>query len=226
MEKVKGMDLLDYLFSIKSMMEQEVIVIVKQIIKALCHLNSLELCHRDIKLENIMIDPETKSIKLIDFGFSSFYQPNKQMTTQVGTPYYISPQILKGEYGKEWDMWSLGIVTFILLTGFPPFRSNNLNEIYRTIISDEIEYQRKVWKNKSSEALNFVQSWLRYNPEERLTPIDALNHPWITQKEESKAYVDYTLYSKWISNKYHTAKLINYRSPEGLRKEIFNILGT
>lgn len=82
---------------------------------------------------------------------------NEQLETQVGTPYYISPQILKGEYGKECDMWSLGVVTFILLTGFPPFKSNNLNQIYHTIITNDIQYERKVWKNKSANALNFVK---------------------------------------------------------------------
>ena len=90
MEKVKGKDLLDFLFSIEILTEAQSANIIKQILKALNHMNSYHLCHRDIKLENIMINPETFQIKLIDFGFSSFYNSRELMHTQVGTPYYIT----------------------------------------------------------------------------------------------------------------------------------------
>lgn len=196
MEKVKGKDLLDFLFGIHTLTEFQAATIVKQILKALSHLNWLNLWHRDIKLENIMIDPETLRIKLIDFGFSSFYNPSIALHTQVGTPYYIAPQILKGEYGKEWDMWSLGVVSFILLTGFPPFRSNNLSEIYRTIITNNIQYDERIWKCKSPESLEFVQHCLTYDPEKRMTPAEGLKHPWIAQTEKEDSIIDGKLFRK------------------------------
>jgi len=195
MELVKGVDLLDFLFSNEKMTEFQASTIIRQLLKALMHLNSLRMCHRDIKLENIMIDPATLHIKLIDFGFSSFIMDKDLLYTQVGTPYYISPQILKGEYGKEWDMWSIGIVWFILLTGFPPFKSNNLKEIYRTIVQNNIEFLPKLWRNKSNFAYSFTRQWLQYNPSERLTPEEALQHPWIVNEKEGSTIDEY-LYSK------------------------------
>ena len=101
MEKAPGMDLLDYLFTSKTMSENTASQIIKQVLKVIQHLNSKNLCHRDIKLENLIIDPETLDIKVVDFGFSGFYNDKEMLHTKVGTPYYISPQVLHGEYSKE-----------------------------------------------------------------------------------------------------------------------------
>jgi calcium-dependent protein kinase len=197
MEKAKGLDMLDYLFSVKTMTEFNAAKIIKQILKWIKHMNSLGLWHRDIKLENIMVDPDTLHVKLVDFGFSRFFREGELLSTQVGTPYYISPQILKGQYGKECDIWSLGILWFVVLTGFPPFKNNNLNDIYKTIISDGIEYENRIWKHKSKESLDFVKKWLWFDPEERLTPTQGLEHPWITQTEDEKSIIDEKLYRKY-----------------------------
>lgn len=214
MEKINGTDLLDYLFAIETLNESQAAFIIKQILKAINHLNSLGICHRDIKLENIMINQETMMIKLIDFGFSSFFPKYEYLYTQVGTPYYIAPEVLKGQYNKEWDMWSLGIISFILLTGSPPFKSNNVPEIYKTIIMNEIEFEKKLWSSKSNEALSFVKRCLVYDPNIRMTPIEGLRHEFILQNVKDSVSID----SQTID------KLANYRSPEGLRKEIFLFL--
>lgn len=197
MEKAKGLDMLDYLFSVKTMTENTASIIIKQVLKSINHMNSLGLWHRDIKLENIMIDPDSLHVKLVDFGFSRFFYEGEILKTQVGTPYYISPQILKGQYGKECDIWSLGILWYVLLTGFPPFKSNNLNEIYKTIISDGIEFERRIWKHKSAESIDFVKKWLIYDPSTRITPTEGLEHPWITQTEDEKSIIDEKLYRKY-----------------------------
>lgn len=101
MEKIKGTDLLDFLFKVENLTEFQIAEIIKQILKALNHLNALGICHRDLKLENIMIDSDTMKIKIIDFGFSSFFPKYEYLHTQVGTPYYIAPEVLRGEYSKE-----------------------------------------------------------------------------------------------------------------------------
>lgn len=83
-------------------------------------------------------------------------------------------------------MWSVGIVSFILLTGYPPFKSNDLKSIYRTILTNSIVYERKLWKKKSAEALSFIKGCLTAGPKDRLTPYQALNHEWILRNASVK----------------------------------------
>lgn len=100
MEYVHGMELFDYIFE-NRMKESEAAEIIKQLVQCVNYLNSKRICHRDLKLENMVINPETFQIKVLDFGFSCFYTPSVSMKTRVGTPYYIAPEVLVGEYGPE-----------------------------------------------------------------------------------------------------------------------------
>ena len=101
--------------------------------KTIKYLNDLQIWHRDLKPENIMINPETLHIKIIDFGLSAFYTSNEGLTTTVGTPYYVAPEVLNKSYGKEWDMWSIGIITYVLLVGVPPIQAKTLPLLFRKI---------------------------------------------------------------------------------------------
>jgi len=83
-----------------------------------------------LKPENIIYDSNLKKIKLIDFGLSSFFNESCKLNSKVGTPYYVAPEVLKGEYSKECDLWSVGVISYILMTGFPPFGGKTNNEIY------------------------------------------------------------------------------------------------
>ena len=111
-------------------------------------------------------------------------------------------------------MWSCGIISYILLIGSPPFRTNNVSEIYKTIIMDEIAYDKSSWRKKSYEALDFVKSCLTYDKNNRMTPIEGLRHEWILQTDNRRVSID--------SHTVH--RLENYRSPAGLKKEIFLFL--
>jgi serine/threonine protein kinase len=144
-------------------------------------MNSFNICHRDVKLENIMINPETYHVTFIDFGVSSFYFDYKHLNTHLGTAYYIAPEVIKGSYNKECDMWSLGIIAYMILTGNPPFYSNNSMEIYKTILQNKIEFPESEWKDLSKEALEFTKKLLVYDPSKRLTPLEALSHEWIDE---------------------------------------------
>lgn len=110
MELVEGEELFDFIKSKNGVSEQETIQIIRQLLKTLKYLNSKNLCHRDLKPENILIDRNTLNIKLLDFGLASYFQEGKKMTKRVGSPYYIPPEVLAGSYGKEADMWSIGII--------------------------------------------------------------------------------------------------------------------
>ena len=133
MEFVEGKELFDYLFDNK-LKETDASDIIKQLLHCINYLNTKSICHRDLKLENIVINPSTLKVKILDFGFSRFYNPEDIMKTRVGTPYYIAPEVLIGEYGPECDMWSIGVIAYIMLAGYPPFHSSKVPKILDKIL--------------------------------------------------------------------------------------------
>ena len=140
------------------------------------------MVHRDLKPENIMVNPETLDIKIIDFGLSAFYNDIDSLKTRVGTPYYVAPEVLDKNYGKEWDMWSIGITTYILLTGVPPIHATTLPELFRRIKNWDLRYMNSDFRELSEESYNFVRKLLRVDVKKRMTPKRALKHKWIRQE--------------------------------------------
>lgn len=111
LEFVPGKTLLDHVIENYKLDESETCYILKQILKTIKYVHSKNIIHRDLKPENMMIDPKNSSIKLIDFGLSSFYNESQSLMTKVGTPYYVSPEVLLGNgYSKETDIWSVGVI--------------------------------------------------------------------------------------------------------------------
>ena len=132
-------------------------------------------------MENIIVHPHTKNIKLLDFGFSCYWDESQPLLEKVGTPYYIAPEILGGEgYGPEIDMWSIGVIWYILLTGKPPFYAKKVESICNKIAFQEPSYDD--WDHLSKESKDFVKNLLIKNPSERMTPEQALKHPWINNE--------------------------------------------
>jgi len=122
--------------------EKDAAMIFKQIMNAVCHCHSLNICHRDLKPENLLfLNSSNDSLKVIDFGLSRIFDENNhQMKTKVGTAYYVSPEILQGDYDEKCDIWACGVILFILLTGEPPFNGENDNEIYRRISKKKFSF--------------------------------------------------------------------------------------
>lgn len=129
------------------MTEQETASIISEILRTLKYLHKYNLVHWDLKPENIIYDSKSKKIKLIDFGLSSYFNDKIKLNSKVGTPYYVAPEVLKGEYSKECDLWSVGVITYILMTGFPPFGGKNNNEIYRSILKCNVTYYAEEWEH-------------------------------------------------------------------------------
>jgi calcium-dependent protein kinase len=134
-EYVDGSDLSDYITESIKIGEEKTIKILQQICSTINYLHSIHICHRDIKLDNIMVNPDTLEIKLIDFGFSTKFSDRERLKGKIGTPYYVAPEIIKGFYGKECDMWSIGIMTYYMLVGDPPFNAESDNELFENIVS-------------------------------------------------------------------------------------------
>ena len=134
------------------------------------HLHDLGVVHRDLKPENILFNENRETVKLIDFGMSKILQDeNALMNTKLGTPYCISPEVLTGKYDKGCDMWSIGVITFVLLTGEPPFCGRNAAELFKKIKTCDYDFVQPIWQSTSRVAQKFIQALIEPNVEQRLT---------------------------------------------------------
>lgn len=142
--------------------EEDAKNLVMKILKAIKHLHDKDICHRDIKPENLLykkpsIDSE---IKLIDFGLSRFLKGDEKLKNKVGTPYYVAPEVLAGSYDKRCDMWSIGVITYILLCGYPPFHGNGNQEIFNKIKKLNYHFYVEDWEDISLNAKDFISKLL------------------------------------------------------------------
>ena len=136
-----------------------------------------QICHRDLKPENFLFqeDSNDSEIKLIDFGLSKRFgsmvqtQTKVKLQTIVGTPYYVAPEVLSGDYDSSCDIWSLGIILFILLCGYPPFEGDNNKEIFKNVLKQKLKFEDKDWKNISAEAKDLITKMLDKDPKTRIT---------------------------------------------------------
>ena len=179
MEEAKGISLLSFLKSVPNHRVDELRAkrIFNQIISALAYIHKNNICHRDIKLDNIIID-DCLNIKLIDFGFGIHFKSlDTKLKLFCGTPNYMPPEIIKKVeyYGPAADMWSAGIVLFHLLCGTFPFRGSNEKELFTKICNGTFQ----VPNNVSVSAHNLIQKLLTVNPQKRITAEGALKHEWI-----------------------------------------------
>ena len=118
-------------------------------------------------------------IKLIDFGLSTYARKGRIMRTRVGTPFYVAPEVIKGEYQKSCDMWSIGVIAYVLLCGYPPFYGDDNEEIFQKIESVDFNYPIEDWASISPNAKDFINKLLEANPKKRMTPYEAMNHTWL-----------------------------------------------
>merc|ERR1719230_1130672 len=155
------------------------------VLLALNYIHSHGVVHRDIKLENFLYDKKgSDHLKLIDFGFSKIWDPNIKMKVSCGTLSYVAPEVLDQNYTSQCDLWSLGVIAFILLSGYMPF-SGAEGEQAASILKGSYKLKPHKWNNVSPEALKFVQCLLQVDPERRLTADTALNHPWLDKRYQS-----------------------------------------
>ena len=158
--------------------------IITSLLDAVAYLHSNDIVHRDIKLENIFFVSEQKgTIKLIDFGLSRHHKKDEApMTNIVGTDYYMAPEVIKGKYDRSCDIWSIGIVTYILLSGYPPFNGDTNKEVFDSISRGRfVLFPAQSWSNKSGLVKDFITCLLRKDPRSRFTVQEALMHPWIAR---------------------------------------------
>ncbi|KAK9054085.1 hypothetical protein SSX86_025162 [Deinandra increscens subsp. villosa] len=146
---------------------------------AFCHLQGV--VHRDLKPENFLFTSkdENSPLKAIDFGLSDFVKPDERLNDIVGSAYYVAPEVLHRSYSTEADVWSIGVIAYILLCGSRPFWARSESGIFRAVLKANPSFDEVPWPALSSEAKDFVKRLLNKDPKKRLTAAQALCHPWI-----------------------------------------------
>lgn len=187
LERMSGGELFDRIVAKLYYNEKEARDTCKILISAIgyCHQNNV--AHRDLKPENLLLRSEDNDsdVKIADFGFAKkVFIPNS-LTTQCGTPGYVAPEILEGlAYDTKADMWSVGVILYILLGGYPPFIEKNQRDLFRKIRNGDYEFHDEYWGTVSSDAKELISSLLCVKPTERLTAEQALRNKWICAGDE------------------------------------------
>merc|ERR1719291_1099120 len=186
MELCSGGELFDKIIESGHFTEVQAAILMQQIVKAIFYMHENHVCHRDLKPENFLFmtkDPIEKNLlKIIDFGLSCKFETNQVLTTKAGTPYYVAPQVLAGKYDHLSDLWSLGVIMYVLLCGYPPFHGDTDADVLAKVRLGNFSFAAADWKNVSDDAKELIRLLLKMNPKDRYTAEQALNHAWVKDK--------------------------------------------
>ncbi|TMS18738.1 death-associated protein kinase 2 [Larimichthys crocea] len=193
LELVSGGELFDFIAEKENLLESEAIEFMEQILEGLGFMHSKNIAHFDLKPENIMLSDKVSphpNIKLIDFGLAHHFHQGEEYRSTSGTPQYIAPEVINCDpLSTAADMWSIGVITYILLSGLSPFQDDTNEGTLRNIIAMNYEFDEQCFSMTSSMAKDFIQKLLVKDPNERMTAEECLLHPWIkpiTRKQVAK----------------------------------------
>jgi len=180
MEVCSGGELFERITAKGHFSEAEACDVFNQIMHALYYCHSFNICHRDLKPENFLYlnGADDSPLKVIDFGLSKISQANNVMTTRAGTPYYIAPEVLQGKYDQSCDIWSAGVILYILLCGYPPFYGDSDRQILESVKKGKFAFDGEEWDGVSKEAKDLITKMITL-PTKRLTAAQVLEHPWM-----------------------------------------------
>jgi calcium-dependent protein kinase len=225
MEECKGGQLFKkiQLKNIIKMTEKEIAKIFKEIMIAVNYLHNRGICHRDLKPENILFlnNEENSPIKLVDFGLGKIFGDygklyNNEMKNTVGTIYYMSPEVLKGKYDQFCDIWSCGVILYLMLSGKLPFNGKNDDEIFDKILEMKVEFPEKEWKNIDKDAIDLIKKML-CNVSDRLNAQQVLNHVWVQKNAPNP---------EGFIEKVNKKTIKNYSSFNKIKKSVINFISS
>jgi len=188
MELVKGGELFDKIVDRGQYSEKDACNIVKQMVAAVQYMHDHGVCHRDLKPENLLCsgDDEEELVRIADFGLSKIFEHGEELKTACGTPDYVAPEVLECKpYDMAVDMWSVGVITYILLCGYTPFYANTHQELFQKITSLEYDFPSPEWDEISTSAKDFIKKLLVKDPMARLTAEQCTLHPWLNTPVET-----------------------------------------
>lgn len=187
MELCEGGELFDRIVARGHYSERAAAVVTRTIVEVvqLCHKHGV--IHRDLKPENFLFanKKENSPLKAIDFGLSVFFKPGEKFSEIVGSPYYMAPEVLKRSYGPEVDVWSAGVILYILLCGVPPFWAETEQAVAQAILRGALDLKRDPWPIISENAKSLVRQMLEPDPKKRLSAQQVLDHPWLQNTKKA-----------------------------------------
>ncbi|XP_060177133.1 calcium-dependent protein kinase 20-like [Lycium barbarum] len=181
MELCAGGELFDRILQRGHYSEKKAAELARVIVGVVEACHSLGVMHRDLKPENFLFvnEQEESPLKTIDFGLSVFFKPGETFSDVVGSPYYVAPEVLRKHYGLECDIWSAGVIIYILLSGVPPFWDESEQGIFEQVLKGELDFASEPWPAISESAKDLVRKMLVRDPKKRLTAHEVLCHPWV-----------------------------------------------
>lgn len=184
MDLCTGGELLEAILKNGCLNESQAAGFMKQILAAVVYLHSNKIIHRDLKLENMLLETQFSTrLKLIDFGAATNFTPGKPLGFRIGTVNYIAPEVLKKKYTEKCDVWSCGVLMYVLVSGRLPFATKEKAETVKLIQKAKYPLSGGVWDLVSSEAKDLISKMLEVNPTKRLSASEAFSHPWFSQIE-------------------------------------------
>jgi len=183
MELCHGGELFERIVRDGRFSEPKAAKVMQQVLRAICYMHKQGIAHRDLKPENLLLqsqDPiEDNVVKIIDFGLSSKYEAGKPMKTRAGSPYYVAPEVLGSAYDNKCDIWSMGVILYIMLCGYPPFTGKSDAEVLQKVSLGFFEFKPQDWRCVSDDAKVLITWLMKKNPEDRFSAEQALRHIWI-----------------------------------------------
>lgn len=220
MELCLGGELFERIVEAGHFKEVDAAMLMNQMFQVIHYMHENKVVHRDLKPENFLFstkEPIKKStLKIIDFGLSKKFEDGQVLSTKAGTPYYVSPQVLAGKYDKACDLWSSGVIMFVLLCGYPPFHGDTDQVVLSKVRAGHFCFKASDWKGISDDAKNLVRMLLKIDPRERITAQQAMNHAWVTRKAPQAADVCVPL--NMVEN------LRSFRSHNRLKKAALHLI--
>lgn len=219
-EIMRGGELFDRIVAKTFYNEKEARDLCKIVFEAVAYCHSFNIAHRDLKPENLLLmsRDNDRQVKIADFGFAKRVTSEECLITQCGTPGYVAPEVLcHVPYGTKADVWSLGVITYILIGGYPPFMESNQKVLFKKIKRGNYEFHAEYWGQTSKDVQSFITSLLTVDPRQRLTVQQALNDPWVKKNDNLLETTD-------LGN--NLDKLRRYNAIRKLRQAILTLMAT
>lgn len=198
----EGGELFEKIVKLKKFTEVQASYIMYQLLSAIAYCHDKKVIHRDLKPENILLDDtgDSLSIKVADFGSSCFLDSKRKLSGCFGSAYYVAPEVLDEEYNEKCDIWSVGVILYILLTGKPPYNCRDEKAILKRIKTSPLVINKADWPHLSPDAIDLLQQLLVVSPKHRISAKTALEHKWIQSHRHGTESPDLTQVLKELSD--------------------------
>ncbi|ETW10417.1 CAMK/CAMK1 protein kinase [Aphanomyces invadans] len=236
MDLVEGGELFDRIVDKEYYTEKECRDLIKILLETITYCHSLGIVHRDLKPDNILMTSrdDDASIKIADFGLAKQDSKDNNLTSSCGTPEYIAPEVARNVmmkdhqlYGKAVDIWSIGVITYVMLCGYTPFHANSQVQLFKKIMKGQYQFHSPYWDDVSPEAQRFVSRMLVVDPKKRATAEELLADPWMTLGESDVNFAELNGVSKRMTSRQRLkAAMATVQTTMALNKVLANSKAT